>query len=175
MENLKSSQLCLKYAEGRRMANDDAKDMKQKQESYVRGWLQRTDVEDGRVRFPTVNTDSATSHMFNNSSTLKLSNYDLKLFPSVSALILCSRSTVVYRTRVIYLFSFCSLGFVPASFSIPSRWTHLQQHPQRTHVCVWWRRGNAEAAGTPYTDSWCYVSTVKSLFSQCVIKGLISC
>lgn len=171
MENLKSRQLCLKYAEGQRMANDDAKDMKQKQESYVRGWLQRMDV----FVFPTVNTDSATSHMFNNSSTLKLSNYDLRLFPSVSALILCSRSTVVYSTRVIYLFIFRSLGFVPASFTIPSRWTHLQQHPQRTHVCVWWWRGNAEAAGTPYTDSWCYVSTVKSLFPQCVIKGLISC
>lgn len=115
MENLKSRQLCLKYAEGRRMANDDAKDMKQKQESYVRGWLQRTDVEDGRVRFPTVNTDSATSHMFNSSSTLKLSNYDLRLFPSVSALILCSRSTVVYRTWVIYLvFAVWDL-FQPAS------------------------------------------------------------
>lgn len=57
VENLKNRQLCLKYAEGQWMVNDDAKDMKQKQESYARGWLQRTDVEDERVRFPTVNTD----------------------------------------------------------------------------------------------------------------------
>lgn len=43
MENLKSRQLCLKYAEVQRMANDDAKDMKQKQEL-----CERMTSEDGR-------------------------------------------------------------------------------------------------------------------------------